>query len=112
MQARPRTITHGDARGYNLFMPRPVSGGACAKAAEIKGDGKIRCGNASSFGIGIIDWQMWVAGPCANEFPHVWMNSFSEESGMVQDQFEALTKYYHDELCRLLSQLWSIPCLN
>ena len=74
LQKRPRTITHGDARGNNIF--------------KSKNDGSM----------GIIDWQMWVAGPASNEFGQVWFNSFSLESGMIH-RFEELTKTYYESLC-------------
>jgi len=70
MQTRPRTITHGDARGNNIF--------------KSKNDGSM----------GVIDWQMWVAGPASNEFGQVWLNSFSLESGMVHRLAELTDIYY------------------
>tara|TARA_B100000674_G_C37926280_1_gene955779 strand:- start:996 stop:2099 length:1104 start_codon:yes stop_codon:yes gene_type:complete len=73
LQNRPRTITHGDARGNNIFKSN---------------DGKT---------IGIIDWQMWAAGPASNEFSQLWFNSYSLESGMIH-RLEELTKIYYDSL--------------
>ena len=73
LQNRPRTITHGDARGNNIFKSN---------------DGKT---------IGIIDWQMWAAGPASNEFSQLWFNSYSLESGMIL-RLEELTKIYYDSL--------------
>lgn len=73
MQSRPRTITHGDARGNNIF--RSLKDGS----------------------ISFIDWQMWVAGPPCSEFPQIWLNSFSAESGMV-DHLEDLTQQYYNTL--------------
>ena len=70
LQNRPRTITHGDARGNNIFKSRS--------------DGTM----------GIIDWQMWVAGPASNEFGQVWFNSFSLESGMIHKLDELTSIYY------------------
>ena len=67
---RPRTITHGDARGNNIF--------------KSKSDGSM----------GIIDWQMWVAGPASNEFGQVWFNSFSLDSGMIHRLDEMTSIYY------------------
>ena len=76
LQRRPRTITHGDARGNNIFRSRT--------------DGSMA----------FIDWQMWAAGPACNEFSQVWMNSFSLESGMVF-RLEELTRIYYDTLVSL-----------
>tara|TARA_S200000501_G_scaffold95215_1_gene88569 strand:- start:263 stop:1012 length:750 start_codon:yes stop_codon:yes gene_type:complete len=73
LQKRPRTITHGDARGNNIF--------------------KSNDGNT----IGIIDWQMWAAGPASNEFSQLWFNSYSLESGMIF-KLEELTRIYYDSL--------------
>ena len=73
LQNRPRTITHGDARGNNIFKSN---------------DGKT---------IGIIDWQMWAAGPASNEFSQLWFNSYSLESGMIH-RLEELTKIYYESL--------------
>ena len=73
LQDRPRTITHGDARGNNIFKSK---------------DGKT---------IGIIDWQMWAAGPASNEFSQLWFNSYSLESGMIH-KLEELTQIYYDSL--------------
>ena len=73
LQNRPRTITHGDARGNNIFKSN---------------DGKT---------IGIIDWQMWAAGPASNEFSQLWFNSYSLESGMIH-RLEELTKIYYNSL--------------
>ena len=70
LQKRPRTITHGDARGNNIF--------------KSKNDGSM----------GIIDWQMWVAGPASNEFGQVWFNSFSLDSGMIHRLDEMTSIYY------------------
>ena len=70
LQKRPRTITHGDARGNNIF--------------KSKNDGSM----------GIIDWQMWVAGPASNEFGQVWFNSFSLDSGMIHKLDEMTSIYY------------------
>ena len=70
LQKRPRTITHGDARGNNIF--------------KSKSDGSM----------GIIDWQMWVAGPASNEFGQVWFNSFSLDSGMIHRLDEMTSIYY------------------
>ena len=76
LQTRPRTITHGDARGNNIFRS--------------KLDGAI----------GFIDWQMWVAGPASNEFSQVWMNSFAGDSGMVE-RLEELTQQYYATLTQI-----------
>ena len=73
LQNRPRTITHGDARGNNIFKSN---------------DGKT---------IGIIDWQMWAAGPASNEFSQLWFNSYSLDSGMIH-RLEELTEIYYDSL--------------
>ena len=70
LQKRPRMITHGDARGNNIF--------------KSKNDGSM----------GIIDWQMWVAGPASNEFGQVWFNSFSLDSGMIHRLDEMTSIYY------------------
>jgi hypothetical protein len=80
LQSRPRTITHGDARGNNIFRSRK--------------DGSI------SF----IDWQMWVAGPPCSEFPQIWLSSFSGESGMV-DHLEDLTRQYYDALTKIRPEI-------
>ena len=76
----PRTITHGDARGNNIF--------------KSKKNGTM----------GVIDWQMWVAGPASNEFGQVWFNSYSLESGMIH-RFEELTKTYYESLCSHKSEI-------
>ena len=76
LESRPRTITHGDARGNNVFK------------SKSKGN------------MALIDWQMWVAGPCSNEFCQIWLNSWSLESGMVF-KLEEVTRIYYKELCRL-----------
>ena len=76
-RSRPRSITHGDARGQNVFRE---------KAGERK--------------FALIDWQMWVAGPVAYEFNQVWMNSFDPGSG-VTERFEELMAQYHATLVRL-----------
>jgi len=73
MQKRPRTITHGDARGNNIFKST---------------DNKT---------IGIIDWQMWAAGPASNEFSQLWFNSYSLESGMIL-KLKELTQVYYQSL--------------
>ena len=73
LQKRPRTITHGDARGNSIF--------------------KSNDGNT----IGIIDWQMWAAGPASNEFSQLWFNSYSLESGMIH-KLEELTAVYYTSL--------------
>ena len=73
MQKRPRTITHGDARGNNIFKST---------------DNKT---------IGIIDWQMWAAGPASNEFSQLWFNSYSLESGMIL-KLNELTQVYYQSL--------------
>ena len=73
MQKRPRTITHGDARGNNIFKST---------------DNKT---------IGIIDWQMWAAGPASNEFSQLWFNSYSLESGMIH-KLKELTQVYYQSL--------------
>lgn len=73
LQTRPRTITHGDARGNNIF--------------------RSKIDNS----IGFIDWQMWVAGPATNEFSQVWMNSFARDSDMVE-RLEELTQQYYETL--------------
>ena len=73
LQKRPRTITHGDARGNNIFK---------------SSDGRT---------IGIIDWQMWAAGPASNEFSQLWFNSYSLESGMIH-KLNELTHIYYDSL--------------
>ena len=73
LQKRPRTITHGDARGNNIFK---------------SSDGRT---------IGIIDWQMWAAGPASNEFSQLWFNSYSLESGMIH-KLKELTHIYYDSL--------------
>ncbi|GEM_PF-3041678 len=70
----PRTITHGDARGNNIFK-------------SIKNNT-----------MGFIDWQMWVAGPASNEFGQVWFNSYSLDSGMIH-RFEELSRIYYTTLC-------------
>ena len=75
LQKRPRTITHGDARGNNIFKSK---------------DGKS---------IGIIDWQMWAAGPASNEFSQLWFNSYSLESGMIH-RLEDLTSIYYKSLTK------------
>ena len=46
----------------------------------------------------LIDWQMWVAGPVANEWPQIIINSFSVESGVIQNLDEYISSYY-DALC-------------
>ena len=76
LQKRPRTITHGDARGNNIF--------------KSKNDGSM----------GIIDWQMWVAGPASNEFGQVWFNSFSLDSGMIHKLDEMTSIYYESMISR------------
>ena len=76
LQKRPRTITHGDARGNNIF--------------KSKNDGSM----------GIIDWQMWVAGPASNEFGQVWFNSFSLDSGMIHRLDEMTSIYYEAMLSK------------
>ena len=76
LQKRPRTITHGDARGNNIF--------------KSKSDGSM----------GIIDWQMWVAGPASNEFGQVWFNSFSLDSGMIHRLDEMTSIYYEAMLSK------------
>jgi hypothetical protein len=76
LQTRPRTITHGDARGNNIFRSKIDDS------------------------IGFIDWQMWVAGPASNEFSQVWMNSFAGDSGMVE-RLEELTQQYYDALLQI-----------
>ena len=73
LQKRPRTITHGDARGNNIF--------------KSKNDGSM----------GIIDWQMWVAGPASNEFGQVWFNSFSLDSGMIH-RLDEMTSIYYESM--------------
>ena len=73
LQKRPRTITHGDARGNNIF--------------KSKNDGSM----------GIIDWQMWVAGPASNEFGQVWFNSFSLDSGMIH-RLDEMTSIYCESM--------------
>jgi hypothetical protein len=80
LQSRPRTITHGDARGNNIF--RSLKDGS----------------------ISFIDWQMWVAGPPCSEFPQIWLNSFSAESGMV-DHLEDLTRQYYDALTNIRPEI-------
>ena len=80
LQKRPRTITHGDARGNNIF--------------------KSNDGNT----IGIIDWQMWAAGPASNEFSQLWFNSYSLESGMIF-KLEELTHIYYDSLTNNNSEI-------
>tara|TARA_B100001057_G_scaffold500501_1_gene615934 strand:+ start:5116 stop:6330 length:1215 start_codon:yes stop_codon:yes gene_type:complete len=82
LQNRPRTITHGDARGNNIFKSN---------------DGKT---------IGIIDWQMWAAGPASNEFSQLWFNSYSLESGMIL-RLEELTKIYYDSLTQTNEEIMS-----
>ena len=47
--------------------------------------------------IGIIDWQMWAAGPASNEFSQLWFNSYSLESGMIH-KLNELTHIYYDSL--------------
>ena len=76
LQKRPRTITHGDARGNNIF--------------KSKNDGSM----------GIIDWQMWVAGPASNEFGQVWFNSFSLDSGMIHKLDEMTSIYYESMISK------------
>ena len=73
LQKRPRTITHGDARGNNIF--------------KSKNDGSM----------GLIDWQMWVAGPASNEFGQVWFNSFSLDSGMIH-RLDEMTSIYYESM--------------
>ena len=73
LQKRPLTITHGDARGNNIF--------------KSKNDGSM----------GIIDWQMWVAGPASNEFGQVWFNSFSLDSGMIH-RLDEMTSIYYESM--------------
>ena len=73
MQKIPRTITHGYARGNNIFKST---------------DNKT---------IGIIDWQMWAAGPASNEFSQLWFNSYSLESGMIL-KLKELTQVYYQSL--------------
>ena len=80
LQKRPRTITHGDARGNNIF--------------------KSNDGNT----IGIIDWQMWAAGPASNEFSQLWFNSYSLESGMIF-RLKELTRIYYDSLTNNNSEI-------
>ena len=50
---------------------------------------------------GLIDWQMWHAGPPSNEFSQVWLNSFPVP-GKEISSFEELMAGYHKELCELL----------
>ena len=82
LQTRPRTITHGDARGNNIFRSKIDDS------------------------IGFIDWQMWVAGPASNEFSQVWMNSFAGDSGMVE-RLEELTQQYYDVLLQIRPDIQS-----
>jgi len=77
MRSRPRSISHGDARGANVFK---------SKKDETE--------------FALIDWQMWVAGPVAYEFNQVWLNSFTEEEGVSQ-RFEELVTGYHATLVKL-----------
>jgi hypothetical protein len=71
LRTRPRALTHGDARGNNIF--RKKEGGR---------------------EFALIDWQIWAAGAVANEFPQVFLNSFSVETGVLQDLDSFLTRYY------------------
>jgi hypothetical protein len=73
-RSRPRSLTHGDARGNNVFCRKDGSEWA------------------------LIDWQMWAAGPCANEWPQVILNSFSVESGVIQD-LDRYIELYYKALC-------------
>merc|ERR1719324_1435323 len=82
LRTRPRTLTHGDARGSNIFKPL---------------DGKPKEGT----GMGLIDWQMWSAGPMTNEFPQVFLNSFPVETEITGSKFEGLMQGYYDKLCEL-----------
>jgi hypothetical protein len=75
LRTRPRALTHGDARGNNIFRKK---GGKQEWA--------------------LIDWQMWAAGAVANEFPQVFLNSFSVETGVMQDLDSYLARY-HAALC-------------
>lgn len=83
LQTRPRAISHGDARGNNLF--KPLGGG--------------RFSSGVAHGTGFIDWQMWAAGTPANEMPQVWLNSWPMESGTIQ-RFDELMGGYYATLCR------------
>ena len=47
LRTRPRCLTHGDARGANVFRRR---------SAEGVDDSELWA---------LVDWQMWAAGPCA-----------------------------------------------
>ena len=75
MRTRPRSLTHGDARGNNVF---------CRK-------------DGSEFAL--IDWQMWAAGPCANEWPQIILNSFTTESGIIRE-LDYYIELYYKALCK------------
>ena len=80
LRTRPRCLTHGDARGANVFRRR---------RAEGVNDSELWA---------LVDWQMWAAGPCVNDFPQVFLNSFSPESGVTK-RLDSYLELYHAALC-------------
>ena len=80
LRTRPRCLTHGDARGANVFRRR---------SAEGVDDSELWA---------LVDWQMWAAGPAANDFPQIFLNSFSPESGVTK-RLDSYLELYHAALC-------------
>ena len=77
-RARPRTLVHSDSRGMNFFEHRTTGQ------------------------IALIDWQLWIAGPVAAEFPQ--MMQLSGPQYRDKAVFDKFLGFYYDKLGNLLGK--------